>query len=30
MPVHRTSKELVEKFKTFFKGHRIARQEYYV
>ncbi|MSP71356.1 MAG: hypothetical protein EXR76_04045 [Myxococcales bacterium] len=30
MPVHRTSKELVEKFKVFFKGHRIDRQEYYL
>jgi len=30
MPVHRTSKELVDKFKLHFKGHRIDRQEYYV
>jgi hypothetical protein len=30
MPVHRTSKELVEKFKVAFKGHRIDRQEYYL
>ena len=29
MPVHRTTKELVEKFKIFFKGHRMVRQEYY-
>jgi hypothetical protein len=30
MPVHRTSKELVDKFKVAFKGHRIDRQEYYL
>lgn len=30
LPVHRTSKELLDKFRTFFKGHRIDRQEYYL
>lgn len=28
MPVHRTSKALVDRFRGFFKGHRIDRQEY--
>ncbi len=28
MPVHRTSKNLLEKFRNHFKGHRIDRQEY--
>ena len=28
MPYHRTSKNLLERFRTFFKGHRIDRQEY--
>ena len=28
MPVHRTSKALVDRFRSFFKGHRIDRQEY--
>jgi len=28
MPVQRTSKNLVEKFRAHFKGHRVDRQEY--
>lgn len=28
MPYHRTSKTLLERFRTHFKGHRIDRQEY--
>jgi hypothetical protein len=30
LPVHRTSKGLMDKFRVFFKGHRIDRQEYYI
>lgn len=30
LPVHRTSKALMDKFRAFFKGHRIDRQEYYI
>ncbi|MEZ4469503.1 MAG: hypothetical protein R3F60_01625 [bacterium] len=30
IPVHRTAKELVDKFRAHFKGHRIDRQEYYL
>ncbi len=30
LPVHRTSKQLMDKFRKFFKGHRIDRQEYYI
>lgn len=30
LPVHRTSKTLLDKFRTHFKGHRIDRQEYYL
>lgn len=30
LPVHRTSKPLMDLFRTHFKGHRIDRQEYYV
>jgi hypothetical protein len=29
IPVHRTSKEMLDKFRNWFKGHRIDRQEYY-
>ncbi len=28
LPVHRTSKEFMNKFRSHFKGHRIDRQEY--
>jgi hypothetical protein len=28
LPLHRTSKEFMAKFRTHFKGHRIDRQEY--
>jgi len=28
LPVHRTSKKLIDKVRTFFKGHRIDRQDY--
>lgn len=30
LPVHRTTKQLMERFRTYFKGHRIDRQEYYL
>jgi hypothetical protein len=30
MPVQRTSKALLDRFRKFFKGHRIDRQEYYI
>jgi hypothetical protein len=30
LPVHGTSKELVDRFRAWFKGHRIERQEYYL
>ena len=30
LPVHRTSKQFIERFRTYFKGHRIDRQEYYL
>jgi hypothetical protein len=30
LPVHGTSKDLVEKFRNHFKGHRMERQEYYL
>ncbi len=30
LPVHRTTKQLLDRFKVFFKGHRIDRQEYYI
>ncbi len=30
LPVQRTSKKLMERFRRFFKGHRIDRQEYYL
>ena len=28
LPLHRTSKEFITKFRAHFKGHRIDRQEY--
>lgn len=30
LPVYRTSKALMERFRAHFKGHRIDRQEYYL
>ncbi|MFN3199704.1 MAG: hypothetical protein ACE366_14975 [Bradymonadia bacterium] len=30
LPLHRTSKALMERFRGHFKGHRIDRQEYYL
>lgn len=30
LPVQRTSKSLLDRFRNFFKGHRIDRQEYYL
>lgn len=30
MPVQRTTRSLLDRFRTYFKGHRIDRQEYYL